>query len=545
MAAGWTAAAGLMNIVSALYPGIPARMEILRDLLPIHLIRGSQTAVVLVGFCLILIADGLRKRRQRALRLAIGLLILSVFLNLTKGLDVEEAVVGITVAAALVLSRRAFYVRGAPATPRRLLPAVATFALLYYSYILAGFLILRHAIRPGPTLLGVTLEPLNVLAMSPAYRYITPHARWFEGSIILVAAVSAVFLVVQVLRPYIPHKAATDEELTAAHALVRRYGDDSLSYFALQNARSYFFDDGGQAFLSYRLWRNVALVGGDPVGDPVRIAPLIRSFCEYADSSGMDICFLGIASNHLGNYRSAGFHSLKIGEEAVIPLATFDKSVLKRKVRRAERHIEEMDIQAKMYRRDRLPGDILAQMHDISQSWVHEHGGAERGFSMTLGRLPSEHDRDCEVMVALGGEMVMGYLTFVPVYRSDSWSLDAMRRRAGCPNGLMEFLVIRAAEEFRRRDCRSLSLNFATLANIEAESEPRMLIGTRRFLFDHLSGYYQLKSLYQFNSKFQPEWRSRYVAYRAVLSFPKLALAIVQAEDPFRLPSIPVLKRDA
>jgi lysylphosphatidylglycerol synthetase-like protein (DUF2156 family) len=44
--------------------------------------------------------------------------------------------------------------------------------------------------------------------------------------------------------------------------------------------------------------------------------------------------------------------------------------------------------------------------------------------------------------------------------------------------------------------------------------------------------------LYQFNDKFDPDWCSRYLAYRDVLKIPKLALAIAQSEDPIRLPSI-------
>ena len=80
-----------MNILSALFPAIPSRMEILRDLLPMHLIRASQTATVLIGFCLILLADGLRKRRRRAMQVTVALLVASTVLHLSKGLDFEEA----------------------------------------------------------------------------------------------------------------------------------------------------------------------------------------------------------------------------------------------------------------------------------------------------------------------------------------------------------------------------------------------------------------------------------------------------------------------
>src|SRR5207248_10094446 len=104
-----------------------------------------------------------------------------------------------------------------------------------------------------------------------------------------------------------------------------------LSYFALQHGRSYFFDPDGEAFLSYRLWGSVAIVGGDPIGPAHRLPGLIRSFVEYADAGGLEPCFLGVGAGGLGTYTAAGLKTLKIGEEALLDLAEFDASALKRK----------------------------------------------------------------------------------------------------------------------------------------------------------------------------------------------------------------------
>lgn len=180
----------------------------------------------------------------------------------------------------------------------------------------------------------------------------------------------------------------------------------------------------------------------------------------------------------------------------------------------------------------------MTQVHEISQQWVESKGGGERGFSMTLGRLPRLTDHDCEIVVAHQGGQVYGYLCMAPVYRGESWSLDAMRRRPDGPNGLTEFLVIHAAQAYQDRGYDRLSLNFAALANSADDIDSRGVEETRRFLFEHLSSVYQLKSLYQFNGKFEPLWRSRYLAYRDVLKIPKLAVAIAQSEDPIRLPSL-------
>ncbi len=538
-----TAVVGFMNIISALYPAIPARLELWRDLLPLNCVRGTQTATVLAGFFLILLADGLRKRRRRALQVTVAVLVLSAVLNLAKGLDFEEAAIATALATFLIGARQAFDVPSRAPVPVRLLNRLATFALLYYGYVFAGFLILRRVIRPLPTATGSFLEPLRLLVGDSTYHYLTPQAQWFGRSLALVGSAALLAGLAALLRPLIPRRGTTPAELARVYHLVRRYGSDSLSYFSLQDHRSYFFDPSGEAVLSYRLWGNVALVGGDPVGAPHLISGLVQSFLEFCSDNAIDPCFLGVNAAHVQRYCSAGLKVLKIGEEAIIDLPQFTVGVLKRKVRRASRHVADLGIEARMYRRDSIPADVLHQLEEISQLWVEANGGSERGFSMTLGRLPRDTDPDCEVAVALMGSQVLGYLVFVPVYGANGWSLDSMRRRADSPNGLMEHLIMHTAEAYRSRGYDTLSLNFASLSNAEDDIPSRALEGTRRFLFDHLSGFYQLKSLYQFNNKFEPRWRSRYMAYGDVLKFPKVALAIVQSEDPVKLPSLATVFR--
>lgn len=536
-----TAVAGVMNIVSALYPAIPARAEILADIVPLTVSRSAQTATVLLGFALILLADGLRKRRKRALQIAVFALLLSALFHLTRGLDFEEAVAALSLAWLLTRNRDTFSVPSRMILPGRLFSRVHAVVALYVAYVLAGFVILRREIAPSPSIARVMQEPIRLLGDAAYYHYLTPQARWFERSVTAFACCVALYIVLRVLRPLIPNHSATAADRAHARNLVERYAADTLAYFALQDGRSYFFDDDRQAFLSYRIWGNVALVAGDPVGPPERHLQLVRLFLQFTIANGLEPCFLGVSGTSIHLYRSLGMGTLKVGEEAVIDLERFDPAALKRKVRRAARHVSELGISAVTYRRDEVPSHIMKQVRAISREWIRANGGIERGFSMTLGRLPRAVDRDCELIVAQQGETVFGFLSLAPVYQGNAWSLDSMRRRPDSPNGLMEFLVIAAAELYARRGSTRLSLNFATLSNAADDIESKVIDDTRRFLFEHLSSFYQLKSLYRFNDKFEPDWCSRYLAYRDVLKIPKLALAIAQSEDPIRLPTVGAL----
>jgi phosphatidylglycerol lysyltransferase len=328
----FTALAGVMNIVSALYPAVHARMEILADILPLTVIRGAQSATVLLGFALILVADGLRKRRKRALQIAVIALLLSALFHLTKGLDFEEAIAALVLARMLTRERDTFSVPSPMVVPGRLFSRVHTIVVLYITYVVGGFVILHREILPAPSMARVIQEPLRLLGDSAYYHYLTPQARWFERSITGFACCVALFLVLRVLRPWIPSHSATASDRALARHLVERYASDTLAYFSLQDGRSYFLDDSKSSFVSYRLWGSVAVVAGNPVGPPERHLELVTSFLRFTVSNGLEPCFLGVSANSLHVYRSLGMGTLKVGEEAVIDLAGFDRTSLKRKV---------------------------------------------------------------------------------------------------------------------------------------------------------------------------------------------------------------------
>ena len=134
------------------------------------------------------------------------------------------------------------------------------FASLYYCYVLAGFLLLRHAIRPFPTLLGASLEPVRLVLGDPIYHYRTAQAMWFSRSLVCVGTVTILYLGLLLLRPLVGRRPATSEERERVRRILQEHGTDTLSYFALQDGRSYFLIDPAARFFptasgtQWRLW---------------------------------------------------------------------------------------------------------------------------------------------------------------------------------------------------------------------------------------------------------------------------------------------------
>jgi lysyl-tRNA synthetase class 2 len=116
-----------------------------------------------------------------------------------------------------------------------------------------------------------------------------------------------------------------------------------------------------------------------------------------------------------------------------------------------------------------------------------------------------------------------------------------MRRDPGTPNGLTEFMVVRAVHLLRERGVEEMSLNFAAFAKW-LHSPQRASERALGKLIALGNPFFQIESLYRFNAKFFPRWEPRYLVYEGALGLPRAGLAAMWAEGqlPKPLERVPV-----
>lgn len=318
--------------------------------------------------------------------------------------------------------------------------------------------------------------------------------------------------------------------INAAQMLLESYGKDSLSYFALHEKKLFYFSSTGQSFLSYTVKGKIALVSGDPVGPIHDIPLLLREFNYFVKGSNLISCFLAVNSETVENLVEMGHKHLHIGKEAIISLETFNKNLLKKKVRRAERYILNQGIQCRIYKRKDIPTYYLNQVQAVADEWLADKGGKEKRFSMTLGRIPTDMDSDCEIVLALQNDNVIGYLTFVPVYTQKGLSLDAARKMKNAPNGLTEFLLLQSIEQFKKNGIKMVSLNFATFHHSITDNQKPLFKILSTQIYALLGRIYKTNNMYNFNNKFLPNWQERYIVFEKKRYLPNYLFAIVKTE---------------
>lgn len=371
------------------------------------------------------------------------------------------------------------------------------------------------------------------------------------GALALIAAAMVLFRSVR-LRSFIT---AADERLI--RALITTFNDDdSLAYFSTRRDKAVVFSPDGRAAITYRVEVGVGLAGGDPIGDPDSWGDAIAEFLVLCERYGWHPAAVGTSSRGAAAYDAAGFGSLNIGDEAIIPTRDFSingpamKAVRQAVTRtkragvtvRIRRHseISTSSIDGSTSSIDGKPSE-MAEMIARADSW--RDTDEERGFAMALGRLGDPLDGDCLLVEAIQNEgtpeeRVIGMLSFVPWGRTGV-SLDVMRRDRNAVNGVVETMVTELARESEQYGVTEISLNFAAFRaffehGADIGAGPAMRATYSVLMFG--SRFFQMESLYKSNAKYRPEWQPRYLCFEDNRMMPKVGLAAIVTEGFVRLP---------
>jgi lysyl-tRNA synthetase, class II len=526
--------AGIVNLVSAATPNSGWRHRfLLRNVESLEEIRFFHALALPAAAALIVTAFYLYRRRRGALNVAVALLLALGVLNLVKGLDFEEALWSFAAAGLLWWGRGAFHVRHDPVSLRSALlrvPAVigGTAVLIVTSVALAA---------PNDASFGQVLRASgDAVIWQPGPLAFRDDVGRLPLAVSLLALGALLTIAYLVFRPLAAPRSLPDAEARrAARQLVRRYGTDTLAFFKLRRDKQYLFDREGSAFLAYRIENGVLLCSGDPVGPPAALPRLVSEAVAYAERRGLKLAASGVSEELVPLWRQAGMRALYIGDEAVVETGRFSlEGRAIRKVRQSVARLEKGGYSVELAELSQLDERTLCELEAVTERWLA--GAVERGFSMSMDSLRTE--RDAGGVVLLGRDTdgrIRGFLHLVPSYGRAAMSLSSMRRDREAPNGLMEFLVVRAIEALRERGVEEISLNFAAFA--------RVMHGPRG-PFERLAGrlvalgnpFFQIESLYRFNAKFFPRWEPRYLLYEGALGLPRAGLAVMWAEGQLPKP---------
>ena len=512
----------------------------------------NEVASILIAACLFMTARGVKLCRRRAWILATTLQIVLIVTSMIrsgffifhghenlhlvfKALGVSHLLLQLFILVLLVRFRGIFKTIADPLTRRQTITFFVRNSILV---IFLGFLIVYFGSRSFTSSVNViqafeiTLKGL--LGISSPDSFISTHLQerlgLFLGGLGLLLALTTL---AKFLKP--AHRATTLSGENAAlirQLLEKNPESDSLSYFALRDNKTLVWANNMKAAIPYSIVNGVIITTGDPVGDQESWPSAIAAFLLEAELHAWIPAIYG-CSETAGEIwvRESGFDALEIGDEAILDIAQFtlEGSSMKN-IRQTINRINRLGYTAhSSFVRD-LDHDKQTRLALSMQSW--RRSATERGFSMALGRFCDAIDPDCLITWAQHGDEILAMLQFVP-WGTSSLSLDLMRRSPESETGVNELMIQQTITFAGERDFKQISLNFASFRSIFERGKklgagPITRLNHKILLY--LSRFFQMESLYRFNSKFQPVWKPRYVVFPGVSSLVKIGIAILKIE---------------
>ncbi len=523
---------GFVNLISALTPELRHRMHVLHEVLTPAMTGAAQGATAILGIGLVLLGRGLAHRRRLAYYAALVLLGVSAVTHVLKGLDVEEAIAALLVAAVLWRCRWLFDSPVPHARWRTLAKVVPLVIGIDFAYGLVGLAIRKSRIHPTPTLPRALHEVgARLVGMTGPLHVAGGFGHWFPPTITIVGALSVAAIVLLALAPVAELTVGHHADLERVRVLADRADGDTLDPFALRHDKRYVFSSDQRAAVAYRYVNGVGLASGDPVGAAESFPDALAHFVEHCDRKGWRPAVIGARGDRLPMYEGAGLRAHYLGDEAVIDVASFTlEGRAMRPVRQAANRTRNFGITTEVHREGDLDPTLRRALVGISDR--HRAGAPERGFSMALDELLTGRDRDCVVLVCRDASGApIAFQRYVPCRGGRGLSLDAMRRDTVGPNGVNERMIVDAVGWARENGVEEVSLNFAAFKGIiEEGAELSRFQAAEAWVIKKLNPYFQIESLYYFNAKFHPRWIPRYLVYRSAGDLAPVAIAALSAE---------------
>lgn len=490
--------------------------EWLDGFLPIDPADANPAVAVLSAIGLAALTIGLLRGKSVAWWLAIATLSVSL-LGQARALSHPLVVLVIGgLLAVLVADRRRYTVESAVGWRR------VTIGLLMVGGLIVGLetsLILATTggwPQPLAAFSEVTAAIGNAFGMSDATanRVLEQSSRDALLGFLLLAARLPIVLAALGVLSRVAEPPADPSTRARARAITDEYGCGALLPFQLGEDKLVFSPPDADGLVVYGMAGRTVVVLGDLIGPPEAASNVLECFLVHCRRLDRVPVIYQASSAGRATFVEAGFRMFKVGEEAIVDLATFDTTGCRRANLRHTITRCRKDGATFRWFADGIPAEesaLLDQLEAIDSTW-RKTAGPEMGFTISHFDRVSMAWQPVSVAVGRSGT-ALGFTTYRKTGVDGGWVLDLMRRDPSGPPGVVEACIAEAALAMRDAGAKTLSLGLVPLAGLDGVKGPweeRFLANGGRMVHR----WYDVNGLARFKNKFDPFWIPRYGAIR-------------------------------
>lgn len=541
---------GLIGTIQPLAARLATHPKIFEMVIPYDYYHFGKSLHVAFGLFLIYLSFNLFKRKRNAWLAAVVLSTLSAVLHgvqfgverihwitdrdLSAAIPWFTLVFPVLTVVLLVVYRAQFTVRSERPRMQTGLLKLAFSVILVIAYGTLGFWLLEvHDF-------GLNFEISEAFVRSLRETFFigntdlvakSKFAIWFINSLHVFGTLASIVAAYGLFRPIQYQLSTQPREHERVLQLLKKYGKDALDNYKSLPDKSYFFLPGGESFIAYKTVLSIAIGLGDPVGPESEISKITVAFREFCHNNDWKLAFLQVKPDNIELYKQLNLDVLKVGEEAIIDLETFESKIVKGKNFKSK--LKKFDKDGFLLERHPAPHptELIDTIKKVSDQWLSLPGRRERGFSLGwFDRDTVAHDT-IFILKDPKGETI-AFVNQVPSYAPGEASIDMMRHLEEVPNGTMDFLFSKLLLALKADGFKTFNLGLAALSGVGETPDASLEERAIHQIYEHMNRFFSYKGLRRYKDKFGPTWKASYLVYEGgTPGLIKTALAITRAGE--------------
>jgi len=505
---------GIVNIISVLTPALPERLRLLKDYMIVDFVSFSNSFVFIAGLFLLVTAAFMLRGLRTAWWFAVALSIISIFGNIAKGIDYEEATIAFLIVGSLIATRKQYHVKTNPklGTVGLQTAVLSMAAVMLYGVIGFYFLDKRHFHIDFNIFQSFryTLQNFFLIGSND----LVPHdafARDFIYMIKISGFASISFLIYSLVRPYVFRITPTVEEISRAKSLTQQFGNSALDFFKTYSDKFIFAPSEINAYISYRVNRNFAVVLENPVAEnSEEMKRCIVSFSKYCYENGLREIYYRVPKESLTIYSELSKKSLFLGQEGVVDLNSFSlEGGDKKSIRNALNKINEQGYTTHI-NTPPLRDGLIQKLKAVSDEWLKLTEREEIIFSQGMF-VEKEIKEQTVISVENNEEKIIAFLNVIPDYVKNEGTYDLLRKTADAPNGIMDYILVELFKHFKASGIQYVNMGFAPMSGLD---DPHTFTEkSMKFAYEKIRSFSHYKGQRDYKDKFNPNWNDKFLIY--------------------------------
>lgn len=502
---------------------------------------------LLAGLTLLYLGIYLRRCKQTAWFVGVALYILLIIFNTGQVLLVAElhhtwiilwarnVLLPVLMLGALAWYRDEYTVKSDVRSFASALRFILLVLTVTFVYGVGGFLLLdRRDFHQSFSVVEAAHRTIDQFGLTTNDQLVphTRRAKLFQDSLSVISVGAVAYAFISLFQPIRMRLSDQSPGRETARQLLEQWHGSSEDIFKLwPHDKSYFFAPDQSAGLAYGVHRGVALVVGDPFGNPRQFDELLRSFDELCRTNDWQPAFIHTEPPRTALYKRHKFSQQKIGQEAVLHLASFQEQTRRNKYfRHIHNKFTKQHFTTELLQPPHSPA-LVARLRMVSDDWLAQPGRAERRFMM--GYFSEAYMQQGPVMVLRDeAGTIQAFINQVTSFDPAEANFDLLRHTHDAPGNSNDFLLLAFIDCVQQQGFERLNLGLCPLAGLtDAPDEGRgVLDNALRFLYANGDRFYSFSGLYRFKAKYEPDWQDRYIVYRGgIRTFTRVLNAINQA----------------